>query len=151
MVEWGILVVLVLVLAGVFGRQVRVVQGQAELAAVQSTLGALRTAFVIEHLQQTVKSTQPGVAALQRNPFLLLKEPPVNYAGEFSVLKMDAVVPRSWVFDPDCECIGYLLLHPQWLESPPDTAVVWFRISAPPGPLSITPLHTYIWQGQVVN
>jgi hypothetical protein len=151
MVEWGILAVLVLVLVGVFGRQVRVVQGQGELAAVQSTLGALRTAFVIEHLQQAVKSQGLGVVVPQRNPFMLLKSLPANYAGEFATMNIDTVAPGRWVFDPDCGCIGYLPLHPEWLESPANMTAVWFRISAPPGPLSITPLHTYVWQGQVVN
>lgn len=151
MVEWSILAVLVLVIAGVFGHQVRVVRGQGELAAVQSTLGALRTAFVIDHLQQAVRSSAPRVAEQQRNPFLLLKDVPPNYAGEFAVLKMEAVAPGSWVFDPDCGCIGYLLLYPQWLESPPDTRAVWFRISTPPGALLIAPMNAYIWQGQPLN
>lgn len=151
MVEWGILVVLVVVLVGVLGRQLRVVQGQAERASVQSTLGALRTAFVIDHLQQTVNTPKSGVAVLQRNPFKLLKAVPANYAGEFAVLKMDAVAPGSWVFDPVCGCIGYLLLYPQWLESPPDTTAVWFRIGAPPETLQITPLQAYVWQGQLLN
>lgn len=151
MVEWGILVVLVVVLVGVFGRQLRVVQGQAERASVQSTLGALRTAFVLDHLQQTVNTPKSGVAVPQRNPFKLLKDMPANYAGEFAVLKMDEVSPGSWVFDPDCGCIGYLLLYPQWLDSPPDTAAVWFRIGAPPDALQITPFQAYVLQGQSLN
>ena len=151
MVEWGILVVVVRVLAGVFGRQVRVVQGQAERASVQSTLGALRTAFVVDHLQQAVNASKSLVAVPQRNPFLLLKALPANYAGEFAVLKMDALAPGSWVFDPDCGCIGYLLLYPQWLESPLDTTAVWFRIGVPPEALQITPSKAYVWQGQLLN
>lgn len=151
MLEWGIVAVTVLVIAGVFGRQVRVVQGQGELAAVQSTLGALRTAFVIDHLQQMVGAPKLRVAVPQRNPFLLLKNVPANYAGESAVQKLDGVAPGSWVFDPDCGCIGYLLLYPQWLESPPDTAAVWFRVGAPPEALQITPLKAYVWQGQSLN
>lgn len=151
MVEWGVLVVLVVVLVGLFGRQLRVVQGQGELAAVQSTLGTLRTAFVIDHLQQMVGVPKPHVTGQQRNPFLLLKNVPANYAGESAVLKLDTVAPGSWVFDPDCGCIGYLLLYPQWLESPPDTAAVWFRIDAPPNALQITPFKAYLWHGQSLN
>lgn len=151
MVEWGILAVLVVVLVGVFGRQVRLVQGQAERASVQSTLGSLRTAFVVDRLQQAVHASKSRVAVPQRNPFLLLKALPANYAGEVAVLKTDAVAQGSWVFDPDCGCIGYLLLYPQWLESPPDTTAVWFRIGVPPEALQITPLQSYVWQGQLLN
>jgi hypothetical protein len=151
MVEWGILVVLVLVLLGAFERQLRVVQGQAELAAVQSTLGALRTAFVLEHLQQAVAAHAPSVAVPQRNPFLLLKSLPANYAGQFGMRNAYAAASGSWVFDPDCVCIGYLPLYPQWLQSPPDTSTMWWRASAPPGPMFLTPLHPYVWQGQSLN
>lgn len=150
-VEWGILVILVLVLMGVFVRQVRVVQGQAELAAVKSTLGALRTTLVISYLEQSVGPRPTRVAALQRNPFLLLKNPPANYAGEFGALQTEQVPPGNWVFDPDCSCIGYLPLYPQWLESPPQAQAAWFRVGGTQGPLQITAMDAYIWQGQVLN
>ena len=152
MVEWGILLVLVLVVAGVLGRQARVVQGQAERAAVISTLAALRTALVLDHLQKVVGSSDPvGVAPVQRNPFVLLGSVPPNYAGEFGALQLEQVPSGSWVFDRECSCVGYLPLDPQWLESPPNTQTTWFAVQGTAAPLQITARENYVWQGQVVN
>lgn len=139
------------ILIWAFGHQVRVVQGQGERAAVQSTLGALRTALVIDHLQHRITPAGNGGAAQQRNPFLLLRSIPTNYAGSVARADVESVLPGSWVFDPDCVCIGYRLLYPQWLENPADTRAVWFRIEAEAGPLQISPMARYVWQGAAIN
>ena len=151
LVEWGILGVLILALLGIFGRQVRVVQGQTELAALQSTLGALRTALVLEHLRHTVAGDAKSVAAPQRNPFLLLSTVPPNYAGERAVLKTESTAPGSWVFDPVCSCVGYVLRYPALLDSPADLPALWFSVKGSNAPFSISANETYVWQGQVVN
>ncbi|MFZ3219222.1 MAG: hypothetical protein WA174_04265 [Rhodoferax sp.] len=134
--------------AWAFGHQVRVVQGMGERAAVQSTLGAVRTALVVDRVHASVL---PADAARQRNPFLLLRSVPVNYAGDVVRANMGSVAPGSWVFDPDCVCIGYRLLYPQWLESSAEPGGVWFRIGSTAGPLQVTPLEQYRWQGVVVD
>ncbi len=159
--EWSILVVVLLVLIGVFGRQVRVIQGQAERSAVQASLGALRTALVVDHLAQSVNSVRPvglvsatatassTASAPRQNPFLLLGRVPANYQGEVDVLQIDTVPPGSWVFDPVCSCIGYRPLYPQWLEQPADASALWFRVDAVKGsaPRQISALEQYVWQG----
>lgn len=149
--EWSLLVLVLGAVAWAFGHQVRVVQGMGERAAVQSTLGAVRTALVIDHMHAAVLSTGAGNAARQRNPFLLLRSVPVNYAGNVTRANMESVAPGNWVSDPDCGCIGYRLLYPQWLESSTDPGVVWFRIGSTAGPLQVTPLERYRWQGVVVD
>jgi hypothetical protein len=151
MVEWGILAVLIFTLVGTFGRQLRVVQGQTELAALQYTLGALRTALVLEHLRHTVAGDTKSVATPQRNPFLLLDTVPANYAGERAVLQLESTAPGSWVFDPVCSCVGYVLRYPQWLDSPADLPALWFSVAGSTAPLSIRAADTYVWQGQVIN
>jgi hypothetical protein len=148
-VEWGLTVLVILVMTGVFGRQFRTVQGQGELAALKTTLGALRTALVIDHLKNTVDGQTR--APVQRNPFLLLDHVPSNYFGTLASLKGQPLPPGNWVFDGYCNCIGYEPLYPQSLENPGDAPTVWFRISAPPGPLQITPVQEYMWQGEVVR
>ena len=151
MTEWSLLVLVLGVVAWAFGHQVRVVQGMGERAAVQSTLGAVRTALVIDHMQAGVRPTGPGNVLRQNNPFLLLRSIPANYAGNTTRADMEAVAPGSWVFDPDCVCIGYRLLYPQWLESPADAEGVWFRIESTAGPMQVTPLERYLWQGVEVD
>lgn len=149
--EWSLLVVTILVLIGVFGQQFRVVQAQGELAAIKSTVGALRTALVIDHLKHAVGPGPQFVGISQRNPFLVLDHIPANYAGVLIELNAEAVPPGNWVFDSFCHCVGYQPMYPYALDGARDAAMVWFRVSDPPGPLQITPLQAYRWQGELVN
>lgn len=146
MVEWGILALVVLVFVGVFGHHVRVVQGHGERASVMSTLGALRTALVVAHLQSQLQKAQPALS-VRPNPFLALDAPPPNYAGEKSVLESLDSAPGSWVYDPQCACIGYLPLNPQWLDAPPEAAALWFKVKSGTGAPELVPMDHYIWQG----
>jgi hypothetical protein len=151
MVEWGILGVLVLVFAGIFGHYARQIQGQSERAAVLSTLGALRTALVIDHVQRAASpglQQRPVAAAI--NPFLVLQTPPLNYAGEMSVLQTLAAPAGSWVYDPQCGCIGYLPRDTAWAEASSDAAVLWFKVSDGPGPAVLKAQRLYLWQGVAV-
>jgi hypothetical protein len=148
MIEWSLVAGLILVLAVVFVHRVRVVQGQAELAAVRSTLGALRTALVIEHLQQSVKSGGVSVVAAQRNPFELLQRHPSNYRGEMTASDAAMGPAGSWVFDPACVCVGYLPMYAEWFDSPSGEAMAWYQLSGAPGPLQLTAKEAYVWQRQ---
>ena len=69
MVEWTILALVVLLLVLVFARQMRILQGQAELSAIKTTLGALRTAFVLDHLRKQVVDGATTAPPAQHNPF----------------------------------------------------------------------------------
>lgn len=151
LVEWGMVGSVLLVCAGVFEHHMREVQGLAERAAVQSTLGALRTALVVDQLEKAVHASRSPVVVSQRNPFLLLKPVPANYAGEFGVLQLEGVAPGSWVFDPACVCIGYRPRYAQGLESPAGAQAAWFAVSGTQGVPQIMARETYVWQGQVVN
>ena len=149
--EWGILLAAVMVLVGAFGREFRLVQGQGELAAIKTTLGALRTALAIDHVYLAATGKNARVQP-QRNPFLVLDHVPANYAGVLgAVITADAVPPGNWVFDTYCNCIGYEPLYPHALDDASDAPMLWFRVSAPPGPLQIAPLQNYRWQGQTIN
>lgn len=149
--NWSLMAVLIVVLVGVFVRQSRVVQGQAELAAVRSTLGALRTAFVIDHLKKHLASSRSSVEFVQRNPFELLQSHPVNYAGEMSQLQALGAPGGSWVFDPNCVCVGYVPTNSTWLEGTSDGFMVWYRVSGAPGPLQLNAKERYLWQEQLIN
>ena len=147
MTEWLILALLVLAVGFWFARQAYVVKGQAELAAVRTTLGALRTAFILEHLRQAVQDPVKGVAPSQRNPFDLVQTRPPNYRGAIQPLQLLDVPAGQWFFETEGECIGYRPFHPEWLDSPNSDTVAWYRVSQPPGPLQLNPLEPYRWQG----
>jgi uncharacterized membrane protein len=149
--EWAVMVVVLLVAIGFMRQQSRALQVQAEVAAVQSTLGSLRTALVIAHLQKVVQAEQGVVVDLQQNPFKILRAVPSNYAGEVARSDIASVVAGSWVFDKECACIGYVPMSPESLEPKAEPAVLWYRVSGAPGPLQITATESYLWQGQPVN
>ena len=148
--EWSLLLLVILVVAGLFVRQFRNVQAQAERAAVQTTLGALRTALLLDHLKGVVDGANAS-RSVQRNPFLLLAPVPANYAGALASAKGQGLKPGTWVFDAFCNCIGYEPLFPQALAMPTDAPAMWFRVSAPPGPLQIQAMQAYRWQGQLLD
>ena len=150
-VEWSLLVLVILVLMAAFAHQLRVVQAQGELAAIKTTLGALRTALVIDHLQAATTSKGQLVEIAQRNPFLLLDHVPGNYVGAMAGSNADTLPPGNWVFDAYCNCIGYGPMYPFALTEGGGAPTLWFRISAPPGPLQISPVQAYRWQGELLN
>ena len=150
--EWSLMVALILGLAGVFWRQARVVQAQAEWATVRGTLGALRVAFVAEHVRRNSVPTQARLSP-QNNPFELLERRPPNYQGEIGAGEHLAVRPGSWVFERDCVCVGYLPNDAEGFESASGDAMAWFAVSpsASGGLLLLSAKEAYAWQGQRID
>lgn len=151
MVEWSLLAGVVLMLVWVFVRQVQVLQGQAELAAVRTTLGALRTALVIDFLKQNIAGKSSAAARLQGNPFEMLQRHPVNYRGEMTPAEAVLAPAGSWVFDPVCVCVGYAPINNQWFESPSGRRMAWYQLSGASGPVQLTAQEVYVWQSQAMN
>ena len=149
--EWALVAVVIVLLGGMFFRQVRAVQGQGELAAIKSTLGALRTALVIDHLKRTIDAGKAAAAAPQANPFELLQRRPANYLGEMNGAQALTEPGGNWVFDPACPCVGYLPLSGQWLESRSGDSMLWFELIGAPGPVQLTAREPYLWQGNAVD
>jgi hypothetical protein len=149
--EWALVAGVIVVLMMVFLRQVRMVQGQAERASIQATLGALRAALVIDFVHGTAAAATPSVTLPQRNPFELLAQRPANYFGEFKASASDAPPAGSWVFDPACACVGYAPLDPQWFDSPSGNLMAWFQLGGAPGPLQLTAKEAYVWQSEALR
>lgn len=143
--EWGLALLVVLTVTAYFFHEYRYVEAQSELAAVKTTLGSLRTTLLLEHLKAVADGTLNS-KPVQRNPFLLLDPLPPNYAGVLADAKSKIQLPGTWVFDAFCNCIGYRPLNPAALSTQPEGGAIWFRISAPPGPLQVTAMHAYLWQ-----
>jgi hypothetical protein len=139
--------VLVLVLV-VLDSRMQALQAEVEVAAVRSTLGALRTALVLDHLQRQL---HPQNTPQERNPFLLLAQIPANYAGPQTPQTVPGEQPGMWLFDASCQCVGYTPAYAQWQSTSGRAGVVWFRVSAPPGPLQIAAASRYTWQDEVLE
>ena len=151
LVEWSLVAVLIGAMVLAFLHEVRTVQRQAELAAVRSTLGALRTAFVMRHLQAQVAGEAQTVALGQRNPFDLLDRRPVNYRGVIKAKDLRLLPTGGWVFEPDCICVGYVPLDSAALDSTSGDAVAWYGVDANSLPFQLVPKEVYVWQGQVLD
>ena len=147
MVQWSLLAAVIVVLIFIFVRHVRVLQGQAELSTVKSTLQVLRMGLLIDHLQNSLTAGQSSVALRQRNPFDLLQQRPSNYLGEMSRAQAALAPGGSWVFDRDCVCVGYLPLDDHWFDSPSGDVMAWYAVNNAPGPLRLTAKESYVWQG----
>ena len=144
------LALVVMTLVWVFGRQMQVVQAQSERLAVRFTLKILREAMLLEQILKRAQSTTAAGIA-NRNPFALLESLPANFAGEIAASKVATAAPGSWVFDPQCPCVGYRLMYPQWLEPAQLDDVIWFRLSTSSGEVRLVPQVPYIWLDQPLN
>jgi len=152
-VEWSIIAVVLIGLVWALEHQMRVVRGQGERVAVRSTLGSLRAALVIDQLMAQVraKNATSGATAASKNPFILLQGVPPNYAGELAQRDIFSVPPGSWVYDPQCGCIGYRLLYAQWLEPEQAAGAIWLRVGGATGEPRLVPMADYLWLGQRLN
>lgn len=152
LIEWSIVALILVALVGLYTRQTRDMRGQTELAAVRSTLGALRTALVIDHLRKTVAGVQANKGGA-RNPFELLQQHPQNYWDASAGRGQAKAPPGHWVFDGACDCVGYVPSDPRWLDHFNDEGIVWFKVTGDgrTGPLELTAKEAYAWQNLSLN
>lgn len=146
LLEWTIVAGVVLSVTLLLIRQAHEVKGQAELANVRTTLAALRTALVIEHLKQSADQSDPVATLAGGNPFALLQNRPMNYAGVMNSRDVEGLPPGTWMFGPDCVCLAYRPLDDTWFFSPDGSGVAWFQVSAPPRPPLISARVAYRWR-----
>ena len=141
----------ILALMLLFLQEGRKVQAQAELAAIQSTLGALRTAAVLQDLQARASGSSAAARSLSANPFELLEVRPGNYLGVLDAAQALTARAGSWYFDRECVCVVYLPLEARWLASPSGVPALRFRVRSDAGPLQLLAVEPYRWQGQRVE
>jgi hypothetical protein len=149
--EWLVVIVVISTVIAVFVGHVREVQGQGEFAAIKTTVGALRTALVIDHLH---KQARAGLAPRHQapvNPFDLLHLKPVNYWGAVNPDRVATVPTGSWVYLAQCPCVGYKPMDDLWLGSPSGDPRVWYIITGMPGVLQLTPKERYHWGVDVLD
>lgn len=147
-IEWGVVALVLTGLIWALEHESRAVRGQGEKVAIRATLASLRAALVIDELLGQVRQPAANGTPTTKNPFTLLQAVPPNYAGNLAMRDIYSVPSGSWVFDPECGCVGYRLLYPQWLEPAQVADAIWFRIGAPAVGQTLIPLADYHWFGQ---
>lgn len=148
-VEWGVLFAVLVTLLVAFLQKSLEVQAQAEVAAVRTTLAALRTAITLQYIQS---KAQPGdfVVRSQRNPFTLLQQVPATYQGELGVAQAGVGSP-GWYFDPECICILYATSEGWFLSGDQAGAVLVFRVVSSDGPAQLIGRELQLLRGQRVD
>ena len=149
-VEWGLLGAAILLLIIVFLRQARLVQDQAELAAVRTTLAVMRTAAVLQHIQGSAGKSSSSITRAPQNPFAALQNPPPNYLGELDVQRLPEDI-SGWFFDPACRCVGYARALTRWFPVSDGAQLLLFQVRAGPGPLQLFAMEDYLWRGEPVR
>ena len=143
--EWCLVALVLLGVGFAFEREIRSLQGQSEKVFVLSTVASLRTALMLNRLARQIRPDDRSLVEI--NPIRMLQQLPPSFVGEMPMRDVYRVAPGSWMFDPDCLCVGYRLLYPEWLEPAQELGAIWFRIGKNEGVPSLTPLAAYRWLG----
>jgi len=99
LIELVVVICIIGVVAALLLDRLRFYQEAAEKAAMESTLGALKSALQLRIAAMLVNGEEAKIESLARaNPSAWLSEPPRGYRGEFRADQ--PVMPRgSWYFD----------------------------------------------------
>ncbi|MYM67637.1 hypothetical protein GTP45_12440 [Pseudoduganella sp. FT55W] len=110
LLEFAVSVAVIGVLMGLLLQRIWYYQGEAEQKAVQMTVANVRTALEIKVAEAKLPGRSIDLTILaEENPFNLLKDKPVNYAGElFSPTDSD-IGAGNWCFDRTNKSVIYLL------------------------------------------
>lgn len=114
LLECGVVVVVIGVLASVLLNRLWDYQQQAEQAMVASTVAAIRATLQIRVATAKLPDGTRDLTMLaEENPFDWLKNKPPNYAGAyFSPTERD-IGPGNWCFDRTDKSVVYLLNRPK--------------------------------------
>jgi prepilin-type N-terminal cleavage/methylation domain-containing protein len=151
LLELLIVVVIVSILIVAAVDRLLVLRYEAERGAVQSVIGALKSALYIEFA---------GAAARQRraptsgNPMSLLSEKPDAYAGEFFGPDPATFAPGTWYFDSRDGSLVYLVRFPEQfmttLAGPPRLRLAvrgdYHEADGKLVGLKLVPLEPYYWK-----
>ncbi len=147
--EQALLILLLSLIIWAFLEKARDVRDAAELSAVQANLGAMRSAMVIHQMHRQIPNNRPGKVDL-KNPFLLLADPPANYAGEVGL--GDALAGKVqqgyWFYDQANALVGYRLRDDQKITGGSTGKVLLFQYSKRE---LLTAREAYVWRGVAVN
>lgn len=100
LIELAVVVCVVALLATALLNRINFYQEQAEKAAMEHTVGVLRSALHLQMTSLLAKSKESEIPALVRqNPMKWLAEKPPNYAGEYFAPKPQDIEIGNWYFD----------------------------------------------------
>ena len=102
LIEFIIVIIIIVVLAGLFLVRIPLYQEQAEKAAMQQVEGAIQSALVLRYgaLSTRGAANEKELSILATdNPISWLQKIPPNYKGEYYDPTPRTVSPGNWMFD----------------------------------------------------
>ncbi|MES3021152.1 MAG: type II secretion system protein [Pseudomonadota bacterium] len=110
LIELAVVVAIIAILAGALLKRVTFYNEQAELAAMQTVLGALRGSLHLKAAQLIAKGRTGELTSLVgKNPMDLLAEKPSNYLGEYFSPQSFKITPGNWYFDRQKKLLVYIM------------------------------------------
>lgn len=98
--ELAVVICIIGVLAGMLLTRLTLYQEQAEMAAMENTLGILRSSLAMRSGQLVAKGQGSElIKLLTINPMDLLAQKPSNYAGEYYSPQKAKISPGNWYFN----------------------------------------------------
>lgn len=100
LLELMVVVSIIAILSSTLLSRIWIFQEQAEKAAVETTVGNIRSALALQFADLVVHGRMNEAPnMLNQNPINLLAQRPSNYAGEYYAPKHEDVVSGHWYFD----------------------------------------------------
>lgn len=110
LLEFAVAVAVIGILMGLLLQRIWFYQDQAEKTAVEMTVANVRTALEIKVVEANLPGRNVDLTFLaEENPFNLLKNKPINYAGELFHPTDKDIGPGNWCFNRADKSLVYLL------------------------------------------
>jgi prepilin-type N-terminal cleavage/methylation domain-containing protein len=110
LLELAVTIAIIAVLAGMLLKRVTFYSEQAEIAAMETVLGSLRSGLHMKAGQMIVQGKAGELPTLvSKNPMELLAEQPSNYLGEYFSPQSFTITPGNWYFDRTKLLLVYIM------------------------------------------
>lgn len=110
LLEFAVAVIVIGILCSLLLQRLWYYQGEAELASIRMTVANIRSALEIRAAHAKLPGSSENLTLLaEENPLNLLKDKPVNYAGELYSPRAEDVGEGNWCFDRTDKTLIYLL------------------------------------------
>lgn len=124
LLELAIVAVIISILFVIAANKLLGTRSDAEITAMESAVGTLRSALNIRVAAYLAKDDVAAIAALENsNPMANLSELPKNYLGELAAPKFSELETGTWYFDTRDRALVYLVKNTDYfrggLAAPP--------------------------------
>ena len=127
LIELIVVIIIVVVMMGLLLNRALFYQEQAEKTAMETVVGTIQSALVMQYGQAMTRGKMGDAAALaQDNPMNWMQKKPRNYVGEYYDVTPLTVEPGNWMFDLKSRDLVYVLRNTDFFK-PGRDGKKWIR------------------------